>query len=35
MDHRTRVAEKKRLMMRTKLLDAATRVFAEQTGPTT
>jgi AcrR family transcriptional regulator len=34
MDHRTRVAEKKRLMMRTKLLDAATRVFAEQTGPT-
>ena len=34
MDHRTKVAEKKRLMMRTKLLDAATRIFAGNTGPT-
>jgi AcrR family transcriptional regulator len=29
-DHRPKMAEKKRLMMRTKLLDAAMRVFAEQ-----
>jgi AcrR family transcriptional regulator len=34
MDHRTKVAEKKRLLMRTKLIDATTRVFAEHTGPT-
>lgn len=31
-DHRTKVAEKKRLLMRTKLLDAAMRVIGEQTG---
>ncbi|WP_231492969.1 TetR/AcrR family transcriptional regulator [Zestomonas thermotolerans] len=31
-DHRTRMAEKKRLLMRTKLLDAAMRVFAERSG---
>ena len=34
MDHRTKVAEKKRLLMRTKLIDATMRVFAEHTGPT-
>jgi AcrR family transcriptional regulator len=33
MDHRSKVAEKKRLMMRTKLIDAATRVFADPPGP--
>ncbi|NIE66050.1 TetR/AcrR family transcriptional regulator [Burkholderia sp. Ax-1719] len=33
MDHRSKIAEKKRLMMRTKLIDAATRVFADRTGP--
>lgn len=33
MDHRSKTAEKKRLMMRTKLIDAATRVFADRTGP--
>jgi AcrR family transcriptional regulator len=33
MDHRTKVAEKKRVIMRAKLIDAATRVFAEHTGP--
>jgi AcrR family transcriptional regulator len=33
MDHRSKIAEKKRLMMRTKLIDAATRVFADHTGP--
>ncbi|HEV3429951.1 MAG TPA: helix-turn-helix domain-containing protein [Paraburkholderia sp.] len=32
MDHRSKVAEKKRLMMRTKLIDAATRVFADSAG---
>ncbi|GLC94356.1 TetR family transcriptional regulator [Cupriavidus sp. TA19] len=31
-DHRTKVAEKKRLLMRTKLLDAAMRVIGEQNG---
>lgn len=31
-DHRPRMAEKKRLLMRTKLLDAAMRVFAEHDG---
>lgn len=31
-DHRPRMAEKKRLLMRTKLLDAAMRVFAEHNG---
>lgn len=31
-DHRPRVAEKKRLLTRTKLLDAAMRVYASQTG---
>ncbi|WP_423194379.1 TetR/AcrR family transcriptional regulator [Cupriavidus sp. H18C2] len=34
-DHRTKVAEKKRLLMRTKLLDAAMRVIGEQTGAAT
>ncbi len=33
-DHRTIVAEKKRVLMRTKLLDAAMRVFANRVGPT-
>lgn len=33
MDHRSKIAEKKRVMMRTKLIDAATRVFADRTGP--
>lgn len=33
MDHRSKIAEKKRLVMRTKLIDAATRVFADHTGP--
>ncbi|MEN0107840.1 MAG: helix-turn-helix domain-containing protein [Pseudomonas sp.] len=33
IDHRPKMAEKKRLMMRTKLLDAAMRVFAEQRTP--
>ncbi|WP_250517895.1 TetR/AcrR family transcriptional regulator [Caballeronia sp. INDeC2] len=32
MDHRSKVAEKKRLLMRTKLIDAATRVFADHAG---
>jgi AcrR family transcriptional regulator len=32
-DHRTKVAEKKRMLMRAKLLDAAMRVYAEHTGP--
>lgn len=31
-DHRVEVAEKKRLLMRTKLIDATMRVFANQTG---
>jgi AcrR family transcriptional regulator len=34
MDHRIKVAEKKRVIMRAKLIDAATRVFAERVGPT-
>ncbi|WP_079228518.1 TetR/AcrR family transcriptional regulator [Pseudomonas putida] len=33
-DHRPRMAEKKRLMMRTRLLDSAMRVFAEAAGAT-
>ncbi len=33
-DHRIDVAEKKRLLMRTRLVDATMRVFAEQTGAT-
>jgi AcrR family transcriptional regulator len=33
IDHRTKVAEKKRMLMRTKLLDAAMRVYGERTGP--
>lgn len=33
MDHRSKIAEKKRLLMRARLIDAAGRVFAEQTGP--
>jgi AcrR family transcriptional regulator len=34
MDHRTRVAESKRAATRHKLLDAAMRLFSDQTGPT-
>ena len=33
MDHRVKVAEKKRVIMRVKLIDAATRVFAQRVGP--
>ncbi|MHC6225554.1 TetR/AcrR family transcriptional regulator [Pseudomonas sp. X10] len=33
-DHRPKMAEKKRLLMRTRLLDSAMRVFAEATGAT-
>ncbi|WGS55142.1 TetR/AcrR family transcriptional regulator (plasmid) [Paraburkholderia sp. D15] len=33
IDHRTKVAEKKRVLMRARLLDAAMRVFAEHSGP--
>lgn len=33
VDHRTKVAEKKRVIMRAKLVDAAARVFAEHKGP--
>ena len=33
IDHRSKIAEKKRLLMRAKLLDAAMRVYAERTGP--
>jgi AcrR family transcriptional regulator len=33
IDHRSKVAEKKRLLMRAKLLDAAMRVYAENAGP--
>ncbi|WP_206003237.1 TetR/AcrR family transcriptional regulator [Paraburkholderia polaris] len=33
VDHRSKVAEKKRLIMRAKLLDAAMRVYADHTGP--
>jgi AcrR family transcriptional regulator len=33
MNHRSKTAEKKRLMMRTKLIDAACRVFADHTRP--
>lgn len=33
-DHRVDVAEKKRLLMRTRLVDATMRVFADQTGAT-
>jgi len=32
VDHRSKVAEKKRVLMRAKLLDAAMRVYAEHTG---
>ena len=33
MDHRSKVAEQKRLVMRAKLLDAAMRVYADHVGP--